>query len=232
MMRVALVTGVGPGLGAALARRFARGGFAIGLVARHTDFIEELAREISSGGGKAIAVVADVSRAAEAKSAVERVRKELGPISVLLHNASSSSGNGLLGTTPEEFESSWRIASLGGFVCARETAPEMIAAGEGAMIFTGATSSVRGGGWLAFSSAKFALRGLVQSLARELWPQGVHVAHVIVDGIIGDPGETGGAEPSLDPNEMAEAYWQVARQARTAWTLELDLRPHQEKFFE
>jgi NAD(P)-dependent dehydrogenase (short-subunit alcohol dehydrogenase family) len=231
-MRVALVTGVGPGLGAALARRFARGGFAIGLVARHTDFIEELAREISSAGGKAIAVVADVSRVADAKSAVERTRRELGPISVLLHNASSSSGDGLLGTTPEEFENSWRIASLGGFVCARATAPDMIAAGEGAMIFTGATSSVRGGGWLAFSSAKFALRGLVQSLARELWPQGVHVAHVVVDGIIGPAGGAKKGEPLLDPNEMAEAYWQLADQSRTAWTLELDLRPHAEKFFE
>ena len=101
------------------------------------------------------------------------------------------------------------------------------------MLFTGATSSVRGGGWLAFSSAKFALRGLVQSLARELWPQGVHVAHVVVDGIIGPAGEAMNAdEPQLDPDGMAEAYWHLASQARTAWTLELDLRPAREKFFE
>lgn len=230
--RVALVTGVGPGLGAALARRFAREGFALGLVARQPDCIDELARELSAQGGKAIGVVADVSRPEEVKSAVARVRAELGKVSVLLHNASSSSGDGLLGTTPEEFESSWRIASLGGFVSARETAPDMIAAGEGTMIFTGATSSVRGGGWLAFSSAKFALRGLVQSLARELWPQGVHVAHVVVDGIIGAPGDPSQGEPLLDPERMAEAYWQLASQDRAAWTLELDLRPHAEKFFE
>ena len=101
------------------------------------------------------------------------------------------------------------------------------------MIFTGATSSVRGNGWLAFSSAKFALRGLVQSLARELWPQGVHVAHVVVDGIIGPAGvATVGGEPKLDPNHMAEAYWHLANQHPTAWTLELDLRPQHEKFFE
>lgn len=230
---VALITGVGPGLGAALARRFARGGCALGLVARHRDFIEKLAREISDAGGKAVGVVADVSRPAEMKAAVQQVRAELGNITVLLHNASSSSGNGLLGTTPEEFENSWRIATLGGFVAARETAPDMIAAGEGAMLFTGATSSVRGGGWLAFSSAKFALRGLVQSLARELWPQGVHVAHVVVDGIIGPAGATSSPnDPQLDPEQMAEAYWQLARQDRAAWTLELDLRPHGEKFFE
>lgn len=120
--RVALITGLGPGLGAALARRFAREGFAVGLVARHAAFTDDLAREISTAGGRAIAVVADISQPAEVKSAVERVRAELGPISVLLHNASSSAGDGLLATTVEDFESSWRIATLGGFVCAQETA--------------------------------------------------------------------------------------------------------------
>ncbi|MDQ3197706.1 MAG: SDR family NAD(P)-dependent oxidoreductase [Verrucomicrobiota bacterium] len=231
--KVAFITGVGPGLGAALARRFAGGDFAVALVARHADFIEQLASEISEAGGRALALTADVSRPDEVKSAVERARAELGKISVLLHNASSSSGDGLLGTTPEDFENSWRIASLGGFVAAQATASDMIAAGEGAMIFTGATSSLRGGGWLAFSSAKFALRGLVQSLARELWPQGVHVAHVVVDGIIGPLGKTpDAADPKLDPDRMAEAYWHLAQQHRHAWTLELDLRPHTEKFFE
>ncbi len=231
--RVALVTGVGPGLGASLARRFAREGFAVGLVARRPAFIEDLAREIASAGGKAIALVADVSQPAEVKAAVSRLRAEFGPIGVLLHNASSSAGDGLLGTTVADFESSWRIATLGGFVCAQETAPDMIATGAGVMLFTGATSSVRGGGWLAFSSAKFALRGLAQSLARELWPQGVHVAHVVVDGIIGAAGEAVIAgEPKLDPEHMAEAYWHLASQHRSAWTLELDLRPEREKFFE
>lgn len=231
--RVALITGVGPGLGASLARRFAREGLAVGLVARHPSFIEELAREISEAGGKAVALVADVSRPAEVQAAVKRLRSELGPIGTLLHNASSSAGEGLRGTTVADFESSWRIATLGGFVCAQETAPDMIAAGEGVMLFTGATSSVRGGGWLAFSSAKFALRGLVQALGRELWPQGVHVAHVVVDGIIGPAGAAiGASEPKLDPDHMAEAYWHLASQPRSAWTLELDLRPAREKFFE
>jgi NAD(P)-dependent dehydrogenase (short-subunit alcohol dehydrogenase family) len=230
--RVALITGVGPGLGASLARRFAREGFAVGLVARHFPFIDELAREIANAGGHAIALVADVSRPAEVRLVLKRVRSELGKISVLLHNASSSAGDGLLETTAEEFENSWRIATFGGFVCAQETAPDMIASKEGTMIFTGATSSVRGGGWLAFSSAKFALRGLVQSLARELWPQGVHVAHVVVDGIIGRAGVTAVGEPKLNPDQMAEAYWHLASQHPTAWTLELDLRPHRERFFE
>ena len=233
MNRVALITGVGPGLGAALARRFAREGFRVGLVARRPDFIEALAGELSDAGSPALSLVADVSRPAEATAAVNRVRADLGPVGVLIHNASSSLGEGLLATTPEGFEQSWRVAALGGFVCARETAPEMLAAGAGVMLFTGATSSVRGGGWLAFSSAKFAVRGLAQSLARELWPLGVHVAHVVIDGLIAArTGENpSDEEPVLNPAHMADAYWHLATQDRSAWTLELDLRPHTEQFY-
>ncbi len=232
--RVALVTGVGPGLGAALARRFAREGFQLGLLARSSDFIEALGKEISAAGPRAISVVADARRPAEASAAVRRVRETLGDIGVLIHNPSSALGQGLLATTPEEFEQCWQVAALGGFVCAQETAPDMLKAGEGVMLFTGATSSVRGGGWLAFSSAKFAVRGLVQSLARELWPQGVHVAHVIIDGLIGTPQDqerVPAAEPFLDPDRIADAYWQLAIQDRSAWSLELDLRPHTEQFY-
>ncbi|MBA3882346.1 MAG: SDR family NAD(P)-dependent oxidoreductase [Chthoniobacterales bacterium] len=230
MKRVALVVGVGPGLGKAIARRFAREGFQVALVARTPEFIGQLARELSSAGERAGAFVADVSQPKQVIEMIATVRAELGPISVLVHNASSSSGDGLLGTSAEQFEEAWRIAALGAFLCARETAPDMIASGTGTMIFTGATSSVRGGGWLAFSSAKFALRGLAQSLARELWPQGIHVAHVIVDGLIGAQKDS--AEPMLHPDRMADAYFQLAEQDRSAWTLELDLRPHREKFFE
>jgi NAD(P)-dependent dehydrogenase (short-subunit alcohol dehydrogenase family) len=232
--RAALITGVGPGLGAALARRFAREGFGVGLVARKPDFIEVLAGEISAAGSTALSLVADVSRPAEATAAVNRVRANLGAVGVLIHNASSSLGEGLLATTPEEFEQSWRVAALGGFVCARETAPDMLATGAGVMLFTGATSSVRGGGWLSFSSAKFAVRGLAQSLARELWPRGVHVAHVVIDGLIAAPRtdkEPSDDEPALDPARIADAYWHLATQDRSAWTLELDLRPHTEQFY-
>ena len=232
MNRVALIVGVGPGLGAAIARRFAREGFRIALIARNPEFIGELAQELSSPEQSALAIAADASRPAELIAAIARVRAELGSISLLVHNASSSSGDGLLGTSAAEFEATWRIAALGAFVCARETGPDMIAAGEGAMIFTGATSSVRGGDWLAFSSAKFALRGLAQSLARELWPRGIHVAHIIVDGLIGSCDSTESPEPVLDPDRMADAYFQLTQQDRSAWTLELDLRPHRERFFE
>lgn len=234
MKRVALVVGVGPGLGAAIARRFAREGFQVALVARTPEFIDQLTREISSAGGRAGGFVADASQPKQVTKVIAKVRAEFGPISVLVHNASSSSGDGLLGTSVEQFEEAWRIAALGAFICARETAPDMIASGTGVMIFTGATSSVRGGGWLAFSSAKFALRGLAQSLARELWPRGIHVAHVIVDGLIDarDVAQKGSAEPMLNPDRMADAYFQLAGQDRSAWTLELDLRAHREQFFE
>jgi NAD(P)-dependent dehydrogenase (short-subunit alcohol dehydrogenase family) len=229
--RVAVITGVGPGLGAALARRFARDGFSLALIARSRHLIDQLAQELPS----ALPVTADVSKPADIASAIKEVRKELGVIGVLIHNASSAGGNGVIDTTPEQFEQSWRVTALGAFLCAREIAPDMIEAGAGAMLFTGATSSVRGGGWLAFSSAKFALRGFAQSAARELWPKGIHVTHVLVDGIIAsnqnDRAASDKTRTHLTPEEIAEAYWYLANQPRSAWTLELDLRPNGEEFF-
>lgn len=229
--RVAVITGVGPGLGAALARRFARDRFSLALIARSRHFIDQLAQELPS----ALPVTADVSKPADIASAIKEVRKELGAIGVLIHNASSAGGNGVIDTTPEQFQQSWGATALGAFVCAREIAPDMIEAGAGAMLFTGATSSVRGGGWLAFSSAKFALRGFVQSAARELWPKNIHVAHVLIDGIIASNQDDRAASDKtcthLDPDEIAEAYWYLANQPRSAWTLELDLRPNREEFF-
>jgi NAD(P)-dependent dehydrogenase (short-subunit alcohol dehydrogenase family) len=229
--RVAVITGVGPGLGAALARRFACDGFSLALIARSPHFIDQLAKELPC----ALPLTADVTKPADITSAIKEVRKELGVIGVLIHNASSADDSGVMDTTPGQFEQSWRVTALGAFICARETAPDMIEAGAGTMLFTGATSSLRGGGWLAFSSAKFALRGFVQSAARELWPKGIHVAHVVVDGIITsdktDRAASNETRTHLDPNEIAEAYWYLANQPRSAWTLELDLRPNGEEFF-
>jgi NAD(P)-dependent dehydrogenase (short-subunit alcohol dehydrogenase family) len=141
---------------------------------------------------------------------------------------------------PAYFERAWRVGVYGALLCSREAARDMLSAHRndvgGTIIFTGATSSVRGAG-IAFSSAKFASRGLAQSMARELWPQGIHVAHVIIDGIIGEvegqsPAEDGNHEPEMHPDSIADVYWQLVRQERSAWTLELDLRPNREKFFE
>ena len=231
MSGTALITGVGPGLGAALARRFAREGLVVGLLARSPEFVTQLADELNASGHTALPLVCDVGQPDDVSKAVAKLRETHGPITTLIHNASAALGDGLQGTTPEDFEASWRATTLGGFTSARETVPDMLAAGGGTMLFTGATSSVRGGGWLAFSSAKFALRGMIQSMARELWPQGIHIAHVVVDGIITAPGDAETDEPELDPTSMANAYWHLANQERSAWTLELDLRPNREEFF-
>jgi NAD(P)-dependent dehydrogenase (short-subunit alcohol dehydrogenase family) len=164
----------------------------------------------------------------KSRAAFLKVRQQLGPVQILIANASGSLGQGLMETSPEQFEQSWRIGVCGAFLCAREAVLDMLECGSGAIIFTGATSSVR---------AKFAVRGLAQSLAVELWPKSIHVAHVIIDGIIGTPQvrkrhEASAKEPLLRPEAIAEAYWNLIQQDRSAWSLEIDLRPNKEAFFE
>ena len=232
---VAIVAGVGPGLGAALVRKLASESCSIGIFARSPEFISKLAREI---GRNALAIPTDVSNPKEVAAAFHKVRQQLGPVEILIANASGSIGKGLTETTPEQFERSWRIGVCGAFLCAREAVLDMLERGAGAIIFTGATSSVRGrGGAVAFSSAKFAVRGLAQSLAVELWPKGIHVAHVIIDGVIDTPEmrkryKPGANEPLLKPEAIAETYWNLIQQERSAWSLETDLRPCNEAFFE
>ncbi|PYL50275.1 MAG: short-chain dehydrogenase, partial [Verrucomicrobia bacterium] len=171
-------------------------------------------------------------------AAFRKVRQQLGPVEILIANASGSIGKGLMETTPEQFEQSWRTGVCGAFLCSREAVLDMVERGAGAIIFTGATSSVRGrGGAVAFSSAKFAVRGLAQSLAVELWPKGIHVMHVIIDGVIETPQvrkrySPGSKEPLLKPQAIADAYWNLVQQDRSAWSLEIDLRPNKEAFFE
>jgi NAD(P)-dependent dehydrogenase (short-subunit alcohol dehydrogenase family) len=233
--RVAIVAGVGPGLGAALVRKLAQEGYRVGMFARSRGFVGELADEL---GANTLAVPTDVSNAKEVTAGFHKVRQQLGPVEILITHASGSVGEGLLKTTPGQFEQSWRTAVFGAFLCAREAVPDMLKRGAGAMIFTGATSSVRGrGGAVAFSSAKFAVRGLAQSLAVELWPRGIHVAHVIIDGVIDTPKvrrayKPSAKEPLLKPEAFADSYWNLIHQERSAWSLEIDLRPNKEAFFE
>jgi NAD(P)-dependent dehydrogenase (short-subunit alcohol dehydrogenase family) len=232
---VAIVAGVGPGLGAALVRKLVSEDCSIGMLARSPECIGKLATEI---GRNALAIPTDVSNPKQLAAAFHKVRQQLGPVEILIANASGSIGKGLTETTPEQFEHSWRIGVCGAFLCAREAVLDMLESGAGAIIFTGATSSVRGrGGAVAFSSAKFALRGLSQSLAVELWPKGIHVAHVIIDGVIDTPEvrkrhKPSAKEPLLKPEAIAEAYWSLIQQDRSAWSLEIDLRPNNEAFFE
>jgi NAD(P)-dependent dehydrogenase (short-subunit alcohol dehydrogenase family) len=233
--RVAIVAGVGPGLGAALVRKLVQEGCTVGMFARSPGFIGKLADEL---GPNALAVPTDVSDAKELAAGFQKIRQQLGPVEILIAHASGSVGEGLLKTTPDQFEQSWRTAAFGAFLCAREAVPAMLKLGAGAIIFTGATSSVRGrGGAVAFSSTKFAVRGLAQSLAVELWPKGIHVAHVIIDGVIDTPKvrrtyKPSDKEPLLNPKAIADSYWNLIQQERSAWSLEIDLRPSKEAFFE
>ena len=228
---VALVVGVGPGLGAALARRFAKAGMAIAIARRNPGLLEDLAKEI---GGRAYGC--DVADAASVEALFEAVERDLGAPGVVAFNAGAFMRAGILEIAPEEFERCWRIGCMGGFLVGQAAARRMVPAGQGTILFTGATASLRGSANFAnLAVPKFGLRALAQSMAREFGPQGVHVAHVIIDGQISGerPGyraEERGEDAVLAPEAIAEAYYQLHLQPRSAWTRELDLRPCLEKF--
>lgn len=232
---VAVVLGVGPGLGAALARRFAQG-YAVALNARSPEYVQTLAKEIQDAGGRALAVPADVGDRSQVEAAFATIRERLGPPAVLLYNAGSGTWGTITDITPEQYESAWRVNAYGAFLSAKAVAPDMIARGHGVMLFTGATAGVKAGPKsVAFGPAKFALRGLAQSLARDLGPKGIHVAWINVDGVINIPGRRAqfshlAEDDLLKPEAIAETYWHLAHQDRSAWTQELDLRPFKEKF--
>ena len=230
---VAVVTGVGPGLGAALARRFAKG-YAVAINARKRDFIAAVAKEIRGAGGQVLEVPTDIGDPAQTSAMFATIRSHLGAPEVLLYNAGSGSWGTIVDITPAQYEADWRVNALGAFVAAKEVAPDMIANKRGAMLFTGATAGVKAGPKsVSFGPAKFAMRGLAQSLARDLGPKGIHVAWINVDGSIDIPGRKVGnytSEDMLDPDAIAETYWHLAHQHRSAWTMELEVRPFKEKF--
>lgn len=236
MSGVAAVLGVGPGLGAAVARRFARGGYAVALMARSEGNLAGVRSEIEGEGGRAAAVPTDATDPGSVGAAFRRVREELGDPEVLVYNAGAFQPGGILEITPERFDECWRINCAGAFYAAREVLPAMVEAGRGTVLLTGATASWRGSaGFAALAVGKFGLRALAQSMAREFGPRGVHVAHVVIDGQIDTPrvrrmypdreGHT-----MLSPEAIAETYWQLHSQPPDAWTLELDLRPSVERF--
>jgi NAD(P)-dependent dehydrogenase (short-subunit alcohol dehydrogenase family) len=235
---VSVIAGVGPGLGASLARKFAKEGCRLAVLARSSDFLESLSEEIRRRGTEILAIPTDIAEADQVAAAFERIRDQLGPVDVLINNASASGpfGQPFVELTPESFAHGWQVGVLGPFLCSQAVVPDMLIKNAGCILFTGATSSVRGSA-ITFCSAKFGMRGLAQALARELWPKGIHVAHLIIDGVIREnerePGaEDQNAEPLMNPAAIAEVYWGLVRQHRSAWSMELDLRPHREKFFE
>jgi NAD(P)-dependent dehydrogenase (short-subunit alcohol dehydrogenase family) len=230
--RVAVITGVGPGLGASLARRFAKE-YAVAINARNADYLRGLAREIADRGGIALEIPADIGDRRQVEAAFASVRERLGPPEVLIYNAGSGAWGNVTEITPEQFEGSWRVNAFGAFLCARECAPDMISRGRGVILFTGATAGMKAGARsVAFGPAKFAMRGLAQSLARDLGPKGIHVAWINVDGGIEIPSGAAAAnsEDLLQPDAIADTYWHLAHQHRSAWTMELEVRPFKEKF--
>ncbi|MEW6635510.1 MAG: SDR family oxidoreductase [Actinomycetota bacterium] len=233
---VATVLGVGPGLGAAVARRFAREGYAVALMARGEESLAGIRSEIESDGGRALAVPADATDPASVEAAFGRVREELGDPEVLVYNAGAFQPGGIAEISPERFDECWRINCAGAFYAARQVLPAMAEKGRGTVLLTGATASLRGSAnFAALAVGKFGLRALAQSMAREFWPRGVHVAHVVIDGQIDTPRVRGmfpdrEGHTMLSPEAIADAYWRIHTQDRTAWTLELDLRPAVERF--
>lgn len=232
---VAVVTGVGPGLGAALVRRFAPT-YAVAMLARKADYLKALAAEIITSGATVLDLACDLSDRGQITEAFRVIRQDLGEPEVLLYNAGTGTFGSITEITPDQYEADWRVNAFGAFVAAKEVAPGMIARGHGAMLFTGATAGVKAGAKsVSFGPAKFAMRGLAQSLARDLGPKGIHVAWINVDGSIDIPGARG-LKPSLKdgdflkPEAIAETYWHLAHQDPSAWTMELEVRPFKEKF--
>jgi NAD(P)-dependent dehydrogenase (short-subunit alcohol dehydrogenase family) len=225
MTEVALIVGVGPRLGAALARRFAQSGMSVALASRVLAHVESLAAAL---GSSARAYACDATDESQIEALYRAVEAELGTPTLVVYNVVAFSRKGLLETTAAEFESGWRAGCFGGFLLARAAARSMIARGlNGTIIFTGNTSSVRGGAeFHSMTAAKFALRGLAQSIARELQPRGVHIAHVVIDGLIADEARRPGRGPDafIEPDAIAETYLQIHRQPKNAWTTEMDLR--------
>jgi NAD(P)-dependent dehydrogenase (short-subunit alcohol dehydrogenase family) len=233
---VAVVLGVGPGLGAAVAHRFAREGFAVGLMARNSQQLTQIQSEIEQSGGKALSVTVDATDPASVKAAFEQVRSQLGSPEVFVYNAGAFKMAGILELTPEQFESSWKVNCFGAFLAVQQVLPAMVERGGGTILLTGATAAVRGSAkFAALAVGKFGLRALAQSLAREFGSQGIHVAHIIIDGMINTPRVRAMASEReehtlVSPEAIAQTYWQLYQQDATAWTLELDLRPAVEKF--
>jgi len=229
---VAVVAGAGPGNGAALARRFADGGYAVALLARDAAKIADLAREIDG----AVAYACDVSDPASVTAVFDAITAELGIVDVLLFNAGSGVFKSVEEITPAEFEAAWRVNAYGSLLCSQAVIPTMKARGSGAILFTGATASLRGGKTTAaFAPAKAAQRSLAESMARTLWPVGIHVALMIVDGVVDLPG-TRRAMPTkeddffVDPAGLAETAWFLAHQDRRAWSFEVEVRPFGENW--
>ncbi len=234
----ALIIGAGDALGGAIARRFAREGFTACVVRRNADKLAPLVDAIRAEGGEAVPFGVDARKEEQMVELVERIERGHGAIEVAVFNIGANVRFPIRETTSRVYFKVWEMGCFAGFLMGREAAKAMVPRGRGTILFTGATASQRGrDGFAAFAGAKHALRALAQSMARELGPQGVHVAHTLIDGAIDtafirdnfpERYALKAKDGILDPDAIAENYWQLHRQPRSAWTHELDLRPWRE----
>ena len=233
-----LVIGAGDATGGAIARRFAREGYIACVTRRTAEKLEPLVEQIRSEGGVAYAFGSDARKEDEMVALIERIEREIAPIEVAVFNIGANVRFSITETTSRVYQKVWEMACFGGFLMGREVTKVMLPRARGTIIFTGATASLRGReGFAAFAGAKHALRALAQSMARELWPKGIHVAHPVIDGSIDTefirsnfPEKYAQKEDEgiLNPDHIAEAYWQIHQQPRDAWTHETELRPWNE----
>lgn len=232
---LAIVAGVGSGLGAALCRQLNAAGYAVVGMARTRNVTDELVTELEARGRPARMFACDLTDAHAVRESLEATIADFGAPSVLIYNAGAIAMRPFADTAVEEFDRLWAVNCRGAFLCARHIVPAMQARGAGTILFTGASASVKAAArFAAFGAGKFGLRGMAQAMARELGPQGIHVAHVIVDGMILTPRsrERPGVTPdnTLQPEAIAQTYLALINQDRSAWTQELDLRPDVENF--
>jgi NAD(P)-dependent dehydrogenase (short-subunit alcohol dehydrogenase family) len=227
--RTALIVGVGSGLSASLARLFAKSGMKVALAARRTANLTALAQETKAKG-----FPCDSTDRAQVQKLFADVEATLGMPDVVVYNASYRTRGPLVELDPDEVAKSIAVTAFGGFLVAQEAAKRMVPQGHGAILFTGASASVKGYAQSApFAMGKFALRGLAQSMARELSPQGIHIGHVVIDGGIRSgrrPNPPDKPDGMLDPDAIAQSYLDLLRQPRSAWAWEIELRPWLEKF--
>jgi NAD(P)-dependent dehydrogenase (short-subunit alcohol dehydrogenase family) len=231
--KTAVVVGVGPGLGAALVRAFAREGYTVIAAARSATALPAV--NDGKNGNRVVAIDCDATEQADIERVFEAA-EGFGPPEVAIFNAGAFVRGSIVDTDPAEFERCWRVGCFAGFLVGQAAARRMIEHGRGTILFTGATASLRGGpGFVNLASPKFGLRAVAQSMARELGPKNIHVAHVVIDGQIHSEryahleGERG-PDSLLDPDAIAASYLALHQQPRSAWTQELDLRPWSEKF--
>ena len=237
---VCCVIGAGDATGSAVARRFAKEGYTVCVARRTETALKPLVDQITVEGGKAVAFGLDARREDQVVNFFHQIEAEVGPVEVLVFNVGGNVRFPVLETTAQKYFKVWEMCAMAGFLAGREAARLMLPRGRGTLLFTGATASLRGAaGFAAFAGGKAALRALAQSMAREFGPRGLHVAHVVIDGLIdtaftrahfAQRVEEAGPDGILNPDHIAEAYWWLHQQPRDAWTFELDVRPSAERW--